>query len=243
MKEIIWKPYPADPSYWVSTEAEVISFTRGRRGILISQRFDKDGYRMISMRPNTTRRVHRLIAETFIPNPENKPVVNHINGIKDDNRIENLEWVTISENTAHSFEMGFQVSPVRERVKIYFGNELVSVFNSFSQLEKHCGVNRNSLSKIEKDGDLLFDKWELERVTDESIIFPEKLVNHPIVKQKLRIYNSKPVYHKGKVYEGISAFGEALDITQSQASLAVRNKKEINGEIPKRAMRWMFVES
>ena len=70
------------------------------------------GYRRISLTRNyktINKSIHRLVLQSFLGNKEGL-VVNHKNGIKTDNRLENLEWVTISENTQHSFDMGLQVN-------------------------------------------------------------------------------------------------------------------------------------
>ena len=61
----------------------------------------RNGYIYVSIH-SKTKSLHRLIALTFIPNPENKPFVDHINCIRDDNKLDNLRWVTVSENTRNT---------------------------------------------------------------------------------------------------------------------------------------------
>ncbi len=71
----------------------------------------QNGYHRIALSIDSKKRnwsVHRLVAMAFIPNPESKREINHINGIKNDNRVENLEWCTRSENSKHAFRIGLQ---------------------------------------------------------------------------------------------------------------------------------------
>lgn len=85
------------PNYEVSSIGRVRSISRG----LVLKFSLRSGYPFICIRRlDTTRRqdsIHRIVAEAFIPNPENKPQVNHKDGNRQNNKVENLEWVTASE--------------------------------------------------------------------------------------------------------------------------------------------------
>ena len=90
----------------------VISTGAGNRKILshvISTRINNCGYVEIRLSKEGNRKstfLHVLLAKVFIPNPEEKPEINHKNGVKTDNSLENLEWVSHSENVRHAYNLG-----------------------------------------------------------------------------------------------------------------------------------------
>lgn len=105
-----------------------------------------------------SRRVHRVIAETFIPNPNNHPVVGHRNNIKDDNRVENLYWTTYSENTQKAVNDGLLVNDKgyddsqSKPVNIYntHTNELIGSYGSLKEAVRLTGLSLTTLSRQAK---------------------------------------------------------------------------------------------
>jgi hypothetical protein len=102
MEELeVWKECSIDPTYMVSSMGRVI----GRKGLILSPGVNSKGYLHICSRAKGKSKdlvVHRMIAETFIPNPDDLTAINHINMIKTDNRVSNLEWITIKNNILKS---------------------------------------------------------------------------------------------------------------------------------------------
>lgn len=103
------------PGYYISKEGVVL----GVKGSPLTQSLNVDGYPVVYMRKdgkNCCKRVHRLLATAFIPNPNNYPVVNHKDGNKENYSLENLEWCTIQENVVHA----------RDVLKVMKGNRTFS---------------------------------------------------------------------------------------------------------------------
>lgn len=113
--KIIWKDIPGyEGLYKVSNTGKIFSVVTNRELSVIQK---KDGYTCISLcdkdHNKKQYRIHQLVAKAFIPNPNNLPMINHKNEIKNDNRVENLEWVTAQQNSSY----GSRPERVSEKLK------------------------------------------------------------------------------------------------------------------------------
>lgn len=141
--------------YEVNEMGQIRSVQRNgtkKGGRIMAQSNDKNGYKLSKLRFKdkvVTAKVHRVVAEAFIPNPYNKPQVNHKDGNKANNCVENLEWVTQSENIRHAKKLGLQCEcPNRQKVEQWKNGNLIAKYNSLKEAEIATGIGWTGISAV-----------------------------------------------------------------------------------------------
>ncbi len=137
------------PNYTISIFGEVRNI---KTGLPLKNYLAKNGYYVVNLYNTDAKKlvyIHRLIANAFLVNNENKKNINHKNGIKSDNNIENLEWCTHSENLIHSYNTGLsnstRIANSLRQSKIVLDMQTGIFYESAKEAAKLLGINSNTL--------------------------------------------------------------------------------------------------
>jgi len=158
--EELWKPIPnTDDKYWVSNMGNVKHLKDNGKVYMFKHHANYKGYYRLRVKyvgeGRKSKYIHRLVAEAFIPNPDNLPSINHINEIKSDNRAENLEWCTVGYNNSYGSRLENFKKPVRciETGKVYESTKAASM----DYVATHTGISRACMGKQKTAGGV---HWE-----------------------------------------------------------------------------------
>lgn len=141
-------------NYLVSNNGVVINI---KRDIVMKTRFDKQGYEVLVLQLNgrpTNCSIHRLVATCFLDNPYNLPQVNHIDGVKSNNIVSNLEWVTPSQNNQHAYDLSLRKQGEEHHKAKLNASDVNEIRDRLANGESHryiasCyAVGRTTISKI-----------------------------------------------------------------------------------------------
>ena len=133
--------------YFVSDQGRI----RNHKGRVAVAYVGTGGYSWFSVYPHQFQ-AHTLIAKVFLPNPEEKPVVNHIDGVKTNNVVGNLEWNTYAENAQHAHDTKLNKSAKAVCQVSLADSEVIQTFTSIKSASKNTGVCYSTIAKVAMKG-------------------------------------------------------------------------------------------
>lgn len=152
MDKEIWKDVPFDNNYMASNLGKIYS---KRSGKILQGDKTRKGYIRVGLTGAKRKLVHDIIAITFIPNPENKPQVNHKDGNKKNNRVDNLEWNTQSENMRHALDNKLKVMPRGKNVynatpviQLDLEGNVIREWECQTDVERELGIKQGCISRV-----------------------------------------------------------------------------------------------
>jgi hypothetical protein len=173
-------------NHWIDVDGTVYAYNNrnNQRKVLIKKaQTTVYGYKYCGIKyqgknNNISKRVHRLVAEAFIPNPNGYNVVGHRNNIKDDNRVENLYWTTTKENTQKAYDdglakntMGYDDSQSCPVIMFETStNKKINEYGSIGEASRQTGIPKNTISRQAKYKRPVRKPFYFRYADDESVV-------------------------------------------------------------------------
>lgn len=223
-KQIEWRPIPGFKGYLVSNEGKVQS-RRNHKPIILKPYIDKYGYEVVGLIGDQGRKalkVHRAVALTFLEPIEGKTQVNHKDGVKTNNMLSNLEWVSNSENIIHALDTGL--------LKLYtkgiivtdtIADNVVGYYHGYEKLVEMTGLSKLTLIDIAHDGSLLYGAYKIER--HNSVDYSsENLFNNIFIKRNIS-QRKKPLCWGATLYESGREFQRATGVSSRRYPVLMKD--------------------
>ena len=225
------------PNHVITTDGRIIVLSyedlngRVRKTKEVKQHLNNDGYPSVKITHKgnkRTTRVHRLVAETFIPNPKNSETVNHIDGDKTNNHVSNLEWATRDEQMQHAYKLGLKKSNTVMKLMAKVSNSKpvkcvkketneTLYFLSARDCSKEMGYSERWCDKIIATQDGKTRKFDLSYVTmDELKENTDKVTTETLIRlvewwsYERSLHTADPTKQLLKTFEEVAEIGEAL---------------------------------
>lgn len=146
----MWRPIDGHPNYAVSENGDVKNKKTGR---ILKPVLTKNGYLRVTLDGKLIR-VHRIVALAFLGNENNYPQINHKDGNKQNNNVENLEWCTASENIRHAHLTGLKkinyagIKQPRKINQFTLDGRMIATYDSLMDIQRKYGYDNSSITKV-----------------------------------------------------------------------------------------------